>query len=452
MIKIKKGLDIPISGTPSQTFAKESLNKIQQYAVLASDYPNLRPAMKVVVGDKVKKGGCLFYDKSSPEVCYVAPSAGTVVAINRGAKRALISVVIEADQSLGVEKIPTSSSIKQLSREDIVKVLAKSGEWTSFRTRPFNVVPPIDYKADALFINVMDSNPLAPSPAVVTNSFKSEFLRGVQIVSKLTDGFTYINTSPVMNLEADINRSTLNKIIINRFNGPHPSGLTGTHIAKISPMKQNDRFLTINYQDVIAIGHLFECEEITTVRVISLAGPQVTAPQLYKVNWGAQCSAIVKGLVKDEQSRVISGSILNGHSAEGATDFLGRSHTQIAVLPVSKHRDFLHYLAPGFKRYSSIPIYLSHLQSKDNWNFTTNTNGSNRAMVPIGLYENIMPLDILPTPLLRALLTTDTVKAQQLGCLELAEEDLALCTYVCSGKHDFGAMLRIVLNKIAQGE
>ena len=452
MIKVTRGLDIPIAGQPMQTYNSKNLLQSDNYAVLASDYAGLKPAMNVQVGDVVKKGDKLFHDKKDPDVSYVTPVAGSIIEINRGDKRAFISVVIARDDSIGNKKFAVKTNIKELSRETITKVLAVSGDWTAFRTRPFNVVPKLDYNPDAIFINVMDSNPLAIDTAIVVNESKSDFIRGVQLISKLTDGDVFISTPPRLNLKSDINSNTVANIHINKFWGPHPVGLTSTHISRIKPMKSKDKFMCINYQDVIAIGSLFETGEINNERSISIAGPSVVNPILYRTISGSSCQQLVADKLTAGQHRLISGSVLNGHIAEGAQQYLGKLHNQISVIPKPQAREFLHYLRLGVNDFSNTPAYLSSIMSKKQWNFNCSTNGSERAMVPIGCYENVLPFDILATQLLRAIIVEDTEKAQLLGCLELAEEDLALCSYVCPGKHDFGAMLRSTLDKIARGE
>jgi len=451
MFKISKGLDIPIKGKPKQILAAEKLTA-DTFAVTTSSYNNLRPYMAVEVGQKVAKGEALFWDKLNSAVKYVSPCSGKVIAINRGDKRALISVVVKSDNQNKTTTFDIPKQLSNISRQQVVDLLAASGEWLAFRERPFNTVPPTDYQADAIFVNCMDSNPLAPSPSIAINEHKAHFLKGLRVVCKLTKGKVYINTAPALNLENDLDNELRNAIKVSQFIGPHPAGLTGTHIAQLHPISEKTKLLTINYQDLLAIGALFATGVISTDRIIAIAGPHVKKPQLYRTDWGAQCSTLLDGLLKEGGCRVIAGSILNGVIAEKGNDFLCRSHNQISVLPVSQQRKFLHYLTLGGNRFSSFPIYTSHLNKSKEWDFDTSTNGSDRSMVPIGLFENIMPLDILPTQLLRALITGDTEQAQLLGCLELAEEDLALCTYVCPGKYDYGLALRAVLKKIAAGE
>ena len=205
---------------------------------------------------------------------------------------------------------------------------------------------------------------------------------------------------------------------------------------------------TVGYQDVLAIGALFTTGHIDTRRVISLAGPQVVKPRLVRTRLGANLSELTAGELKDGQNRLVSGSVLSGRAASGPFDFLGRYHVQVSVLLEGRQREFFRYLSPGSSRHSAMPIYLSSLNKSKKIDFTTNTNGSERAMVPLGNYEKVMPLDILPTQLLRALIVGDTETAQKLGCLELDEEDLALCTYVCVGKYEYGPILRDNLARI----
>ncbi len=228
----------------------------------------------------------------------------------------------------------------------------------------------------------------------------------------------------------------------------HPAGNAGTHIHHLDPVSATKTVWTISYQDVIAIGLLFTTGVLSTERVISLAGPQVREPRLVRTRLGASLDEINAGQLKDGENRVVSGSVFGGRTASGPFAFLGRYHNQISVLAEGRDRPFLHYLRAGFNNFSSLSIYVSSFFKGKTYDFNTTTNGSERAMVPIGAYERIMPLDILPTQLLRSLIVGDTDTAQKLGCLELDEEDLALCTFVCPGKYEYGPILRNNLTRI----
>lgn len=440
MINIKKGLDLPITGSPEQKISDGP--KVTQVAVVGPDFVGMKPTMTVQEGDRVKKGQVVFTDKKTDGVQYVAPASGVVKATNRGERRVLLSVVIEIDgndeetfDSYPADKLAT------LSAGDIEKNLVASGLWTTLRTRPFSRVPELGSRPEAIFINAMDTNPLAADPQVVISADAEAYKQGVTIISRLTDGKTYVCKAPGASVPSAGVEQT------EEFGGPHPAGLTGTHVHFLHPVSESRNVWSIGYQDVIAIGKLFTTGKLSTDCVVALAGPQVKNPRLVRTLTGASLAELTKGELKDGENRIISGSVFGGRNAAGDLAFLGRYHTQVSVLEEGRDRPMLHYLRPGFDRFSAMPIYVTKLMKKM-FDFTTTTNGSERAMVPIGTYERIMPLDVLPTQLLRALIVEDMESAIALGALELDEEDLALCSFVCPGKYEYGPILRKNLTRI----
>ncbi|WP_438862937.1 Na(+)-translocating NADH-quinone reductase subunit A [Neptunicella sp.] len=440
MIKIKEGMDLPIQGAPIQEI--QPANAVTRVAVLGEEYVGMRPTMYVQVGDKVKKGQVLFEDKKNPGVKFTAPASGTVAEINRGAKRVLQSVVIDIE---GNEQITFESTkdFNGLSAEQIQQNLVESGLWTALRTRPYSKIPALGSKPHSIFVNAMDTNPLAADPTVVIGQRKDEFTNGLQILSKLTDGKLFVSKAP----GADVPTGSV-KAEVNEFAGPHPAGLVGTHIHFLDAVGATKTVWHISYQDVIAIGHLFATGELDTSRVIALAGPEVKKPRLINTLIGASTKQLLEDEVSENDVRIISGSVLNGHNAAGVHGYLGRYHNQVAVVAEGREKVLFGWLRPGSEQHSVTRAYLGHLSPKRLFNMTTSTNGSDRSMVPIGNYERVMPLDILPTLLLRDMLSGDTDGAQTLGCLELDEEDLALCTYVCPGKYNYAPVLRECLNTI----
>ena len=442
MRKIRRGLDLPISGAPEQVIHDGQSAKT--VAVVGPDYNGMKPTMAVAEGDSVKLGQLLFTDKKTEGVRYTAPAAGRVVAINRGSRRVLQSVVIEVEGDEAEQFASYSADqLASLTPEQVRVNLVESGLWTALRTRPYSKVPAINAQPSALFINAMDTNPLAADPAVIIAEQRDAFAQGVEILAKLAEK-TFVCTAP----DADIPVPGVASVQREAFAGPHPAGLSGTHIHFLHPVKPGRQVWTIGYQDVIAVGKLFETGKLFTDRVIALGGPQVAKPRLVRTRLGADLEALTAGELKDGDNRIISGSVFGGRTAQGPLAFLGRYANQVSVLAEGHERPFLHYMRAGNKRFSAFPIYLSRLFKNRLFDFTTSANGSERAMVPIGTYEKVMPLDVLPTQLLRALIVGDTAMAQQLGALELDEEDLALCTFVCPGKYEYGPILRDNLTRI----
>lgn len=443
MIKITRGLDLPITGAPEQRI--EDGPRVRTVALVGFDYHGMKPTMEVKEGDRVRTGQLLFSDKKTEGVRYTAPATGVVSQINRGAKRVLQSVVIDVEDDDPIQfQSHDSSALAGLARQQVVDNLVESGLWTAFRTRPYSKVPAIDALPQAVFVTAIDTNPLAADPACIIAERADEFRQGLTVLGRLTEGNVFVCKAP----GADIPVAADSQLQVEEFAGPHPAGLAGTHIHFLAPASARRQVWTIGYQDVIAVGHLFIKGTLLTERVVAVAGPQIEQPRLLRTRLGASLEELTAGQMKPGENRLISGSVLGGRTGRGALAFLGRYHTQVSVLLEGKQRDFMGWLSPGANRFSTLGIYLSQFTRGKRFAFTTNTNGSERAMVPLGSYEKVMPLDILPTQLLRSLIVGDTAMAQQLGALELDEEDLALCTYVCPGKYEYGPILRDNLARI----
>ena len=444
MIKIKKGLDLPIAGAPRQ--AIEEGHQVRSVAVLGGDYMGMKPTMEVREGDTVKKGQLLFTDKKTDGVKYTAPAAGKVVAINRGHKRVLQSVVIEvADQEENVEfERHDPARLATLDRETVQRQLIDSGEWTLLRTRPFGKVPVPGSTPNSIFVTAMDTNPLAQDPAVVIKENETSFRHGLTLLTRLTDGPVWVCRAPESGMPSVAEGQVREEV----FAGKHPAGNAGTHVHYLDPVSLSKTVWTVGYQEVIAIGKLFTDGKISTDRVVALTGPKVKTPRLMRTRVGAGMEDFTRGELKDGDNRIVGGSVFNGHHARGPLMFLSRFSNQVTVLREGRERQLLGYISPGPNRFSVMNIYLSKLMPGKRFNLTTTTNGSERAMVPIGAYEQVMPLDILPTQLLRSLIVGDTDSAIALGALEVVEEDLALCTYVCPGKYEYGPILRDNLTTI----
>ncbi|MEL0167882.1 MAG: Na(+)-translocating NADH-quinone reductase subunit A [Pseudomonadaceae bacterium] len=441
MIKIKRGLDLPITGSPEQRI--EDARAVRSVAVVGFDYHGMKPTMEVREGDRVKLGQVLFSDKKTPGVVFTAPAAGVVSAINRGEKRVLQSVVIDVDGDDAVAfPAHDAKALEGLAPQQIREQLISSGLWTALRTRPFSKTPAVDAEPSSIFVTAMDSNPLAADPAVIVKEHAADFENGLKVLARLAK--VWLCKADGVSLPGE----GVSGVSTESFAGPHPAGLPGTHIHYLDPVSESKSVWQINYQDVIAFGVLFTQGRIWTDRYVALAGPQVEKPRLLKTRLGANLDELTAGELKSGSNRVITGSVFGGRAARGPVAYLGRFHSQVSVLKEGTERQMLHYLRAGVKKHSVLNIFISKLNPSRLFDFDTSTNGSPRAMVPVGNYEMIMPLDILPTQLLRYLVVGDTDMAQKLGALELDEEDLALCSYVCAGKYEYGPILRDNLTRI----
>lgn len=442
VITVKKGLNVPISGAPRQII--EPAASTSQVALLGNDYVGLKPTMLVEVGDRVKKGQALFEDKSNPGVRFTAPAAGVVSAVNRGERRVLQSVVIDCDGDDAIDF--GAAELSTLNRDAVQQKLLDSGLWAALRTRPFSRAPKPGSAPAGLFITAVDTNPLAADPRVIIQEAADDFAFGIKVLRLLTDGTVYLcqdgQADPLPGHDVD-------GVEVYGFQGVHPAGLVGTHMHKLMPVSMERQAWHINYQDVIAVGRLFATGQLDSRRVVALAGPAVTDPRLLRTVVGAKASELVAGQIKDaDTARVVSGSVLSGHAAEDELDFLSRFKLQVSVLQEDHAESVLPWVRPGTDKFSITRTVLSRFLPRKLYDMTTHVGGAKRAMMAFGQLDRVMPLDILPTLLVRDLVVRDTDEAQLLGALELDEEDLALCTFVCPSKYDFGQELRACLTII----
>lgn len=449
---IRKGLDLPISGAPEQRIHPGA--SVTRVAIMADDYPFMKPRMHVQVGDSVTRGQLLFEDRKTDGVLYTAPAAGEVVAINRGARRALQSLVIqlsaaevEHSDSAEVQEFEayTGAAPDSLDGDAVRALLVESGLWTAIRQRPFSKVPAPDSSCRALFVTAVNTEPNGLDPQVVYDEAAEDFHRGLAVLTHLTEGDVFLCRARGSRIEP----GPTGGIRVEEFAGKHPAGLPGTHIHFLAPANREHVAWYVGLQDVIAIGRLFETGRLNPERIVALAGPGVSSPRLLRTRMGASIDELTASELTGDHLRTISGSVLHGRAAGGEIwGYLGRYAQQIAAIEEGDQREFLAWLAPGTRKFSLVRVYLGAWLGRKTYDFTTSTNGGHRAMVPIGNFEKVMPLDIMPTFLLRALVADDLERAEALGCLELDEEDLALCTLVSPGKEDFGEDLRRNLTEI----
>lgn len=412
-IRVKRGLDLAIPGAPEQAIFPG--RRVSTVALVGSDYPLLKPSLEVAEGDRVDATTPLFIQRSDPAIRYTSPGTGRVVAINRGARRRLLSVVIELDsdepESPGGAVPDRGAALKP---DSIRETLLTTGLWASFRTRRFGVVPSPARIPKAMLVTAIDTNPLAANPAVVIESRREHFERGIEVIKQLASGETFVCKAPASGSGVPVPDDAIGA----EFSGPHPAGLPGTHAHYLVPKIPPDEIWQIGYQDVIAIGELFATGKLSHERVIALAGPGVSKPRLLRTRTGASLEQLLRGEI-DPGSDAISGSVLSGRRISESTGYLGRYDTQLSVL----ERD------PDVESRASA------------WS---------SGMLCVEAFERVWPFAMPPLPLLRALLIGDTETAEALGCLGLDREDLALCSYVCPAKRDYGEALKAVNSELAR--
>lgn len=444
-ITLKKGLNIPISGSPSSRIRDG--NRVSRVALIGDDYAGMKPTMLVQEGDRVNTGHALFTDKKNDGVVFTSPGCGIVEAINRGEKRKFESLVIRIDGDASRTFCEPINDPDNFAPQTLRELLIESGLWTTLRTRPYGKTPSIDSEPAALFVTALESSPLAPDNRAIIDHYAGTYHLGLRVLRRmLSCTIHYCSGSEELHQCEQIEG-----IEYYCFTGPHPAGLPSTHIHFIDPVHENKTVWHINYQDVISIGHLCNSGQLMTEKIVGLGGGGVITPTLIKTRIGASIPDLLKRELSLDELRVISGSVLNGREAKENSAYLGRFHNQISAIEDSTGRSIFNWLLPGLKRFSIRPVFASAYVKNLSLPMNTALWGGRRAIYPLGTYDEVMPLDIIATYLLKSLAVGDTEKSKALGCLELIEEDLALCGFVCPGKNEFGTALRNVLTAIEQG-
>jgi Na+-transporting NADH:ubiquinone oxidoreductase subunit A len=444
---VTRGLDLPIAGAPARSM--HEARAVSRVAVLPDDHPGTKPRLRVQDGDAVVRGQPLWQDRTHPAITVTAPAGGRVVAIHRGERRALQSIVIALDASDASEHatFPAFTPGVVRDRAALRALLLESGLWVAFRTRPFGHVPAPDASPDALFVTALDTSPLGPAVDLVTAERADDFARGLEALCALSDAPVFVCRAPGSGLGDGVDGVRLAE-----FGGRHPAGVPGYHIHTLFPVSRTRTAWHLAAHDVVRLGHLVRTGTLDVSHVIALGGPAVRTPRHLRTRLGAHLGELLAGELAPVADgalphRVISGSVLTGRRAEGDVfGFLSRHHQQVAVLPEVVKRRFLGFLRPDAPAYSALPVYLG---GGARAGFDTMMHGGPRAMVPIGAYERVLPHDLMATHLLRAIQLGDAEWAEQLGVLELDEEDVALCSYVCPGKADYGSALRRLLETMA---
>ena len=435
-IRLKKGFDIPIKGIAEKTIAATA--NPAMFGVKPVDFPGLIPKLDVKAGDSVQAGTPLFHDKLRPEILFTSPVSGKVISVERGDRRKLLEVVVEktGDEHINFGKADPSA----LTREQIKEKLLISGLWPAIRQRPYHVVAMPGDVPKSVFISGFDTGPLAPDyNFIMDNTPVSFFQAGLVAISKLTDGKVNLVLNAKETASPAITGYT--GIEISYFSGPHPAGNVGVHIHHLDPINKGELVWFINIQDVTAIGRLFIEGIYKPERIIALTGSEVAKPQYYTVLSGSSVSAIARGNVKPGNIRYISGNVLTGTkiSPEG---FLGYYDSQVTVIPEGDYFEFFGWALPGAGKLSYSRTYLSSFLPRKNYNTDTNLHGGVRAFVVTGQYEKVVPMDIYPMQLFKAILAGDIELMENLGIYEVAEEDFALCEFICPSKIEIQSIVR----------
>jgi Na+-transporting NADH:ubiquinone oxidoreductase subunit A len=434
--KIRRGLDIRIAGEAEKIFMRSEPSEF--YAVKPVDFHNLTPRLTVKTGTEVKAGTALFYDKNRPEILFTSPVSGKVIAINRGERRRILEVVIKADTEIQYESFENGDP-SRMNISEVRNNILKSGLWPAIRQRPYDIIADPGDRPRSIFISAHDTSPLAPDYDFIVKGCEEEFQKGIDALSRLTNGKIHININDEYPASQVFTKAR--KVQINKFRGPHPAGNVGVQIHHIDPLNKGDIVWYISPQDVITIGRLFDKGIYDASKVVALTGSEILRPRYYKLTGGASIKDMLEDNLTEGNHRFISGNVLTGMkiSSDG---FIGYYDSQVTVIPEGDHFEFLGWALPGFKKYSVSKSFWSWLMPNRNYRLDTNLNGGVRPFVITGQYEKVFPMNIYPVQLIKSILIEDIDQMEKLGIYEVAPEDFALCEFVCTSKINVQAIVR----------
>lgn len=438
VIKIQKGLNIKLKGKAEKILVKAGTS--DRYAVKPADFPGLTPKMLVKEGDTVKAGTALFTDKNRPEVRFASPVGGTVEAVVRGEKRRILEVVVQP----GEKTFEDFSSLKPSDndKEQITGYLLAGGVWPFIRQRPYAVIAnPQDTPKD-IFISCFDTAPLAPDYDYIFQDVDPYFQAGIDALAQLTSGKVHLCVHSDYPPATTFTKAKNAEIHV--FSGPHPSGNVGVQIHHINPVNKGETVWYVNPQDVSVIGRLMNKGVYDVSKTIVLSGSEVNTPRYYKVTGGCRLTSFADN-IKAGNNRYISGNVLTG--TQTAKDgYLGFYDHQLTVIPEGNRYEMFGWALPGFGKYSAGRTFFSWLTPNREYALDTNLHGGPRSIVVTGQYEKVFPMDIYPEHLLKAIMAGDIEKMENLGIYEVAEEDFALCEFVCTSKTEVQAIVRDGIN------
>jgi Na+-transporting NADH:ubiquinone oxidoreductase subunit A len=432
-IKMKGGLDVPLHGSVKNNNLDTIYTKFS--AVLADDYFGLKPKILVREGDHVLKGAPLLEDKTNPGFTVNSPVNGVIHEINRGEKRALVSIVINKTNDDSVAFDQSNNKLENLRNASL---------WDSFRERPFNRVPNINTRPDFLFINACKADGLEASPNQILEVEAENFLAGIKfLVDALGCEINLCSYSNIYIGELDVNQYVVE--------GKYPAGNSSIHIQNIKPLTKNTKTWTINWQDVVRIGNSVKSGNFCFDKYVSICGPACEEPKIVKTNLGANMEELTAGTLSTNL-RKVSGSLLYGRSGDSYSDYLTRYSNQISLVSDERKATFFNWLQPGLENHSNSNVFLSSFLKPEKFNFDTNINGGYRAIVPIGVFDEVNPYEIDSTLFLKSLAIGDLVALRELGIFDLSDEDMGIFSYVCPSKYDYVALFNDCMEMIWKEE
>ena len=441
-IRLKKGLNINLLGEADKVYA--SVKPTERYVVKPTDFHGLTPKLAVKVGDKVKAGTTLFFDKYNDKVNFSAPVSGEVIDIVRGAKRKILEVVLKADEVIEYEHF-ISDTAKSISREQIIDTMLKAGIWPFVRQKPYDIVANPTDMPKAIFISAFNSAPLTIDNDFALYGMDELFQKGLDYITQLSSGKTHLN------IDGNTNSSTVftcaKGVVINKISGAHPAGNVGIQVHHIDPINKGEVVWYLQPQDVIAIARLFTEGKYDVSRIVALAGSQVKKPKYYRTIAGATVANLLFDNINEGDNRIISGDILTGQHID-VNGTLGFYDTTITVIEEGKEQEFLGWILPGLHKFSASKTFLSWLTPSKKYTLNANMHGEERAYVMTGEYEKVLPMDIFPAHLIKACMIEDIELMENLGIYEVSPEDFALCEFVCTSKIEVQTIIRNALELV----
>lgn len=435
LIKLRKGLDINLKGKAAAEVV--SVKEPGFYALCPDDFTGVTPKVVVKEQEYVMAGGPLFIDKNHPEVKFVSPVSGVVTSVERGARRKVLSITVEAAAEQDLEDFG-KKNVAQLNSAAVKEALLNAGMFAFIRQRPYDVVADPTVAPKAIFVSAFDTNPLAPDFEIALKGEEANFQTGLDVLAKLAK--TYLSIAASQKSSALINAKNVE---VNVFDGPHPAGNVGVQINHLAPVNKGETVWTIDPQAVIFIGRLFNTGHVDLTRTVAVTGSEVKKPAYCKLKVGALLTNVFAGNVTTgRELRYISGNPLTGKKVS-PNGFLGAFHSQLTVIPEgSDIHEMLGWIMPRVNEFSTSRSYFSWLQGKKEYSLDARVKGGERHMIMSNEYDRVLPMDILPEYLIKAIIAGDIDRMEQLGIYEVAPEDFALCEFVCSSKMELQRIVR----------
>ncbi len=427
VVKLKRGLDINLKGKPAKV--EVDLPVSDTYAIKPTDFKFVTPKVVAKEGTRVKAGSVLFQDKYKPHLQFTSPISGEVLQIRRGERRKILEFIIKADKEIEYESF-LSGSPANLDRQQMIDTLLKSGLWATIVQRPYGVIANPQDKPKAVHISTFDSAPLAQDYQFTLRDDLEEFQIGIDVLAKISEAKIFLN------LDGKVSNNIfegIKNVTFTKFYGPHPAGNVGVQIHHLTPVMKGETVWTVNPQDVVFIGRLFKTGKLDLRKTIALTGSEVKEPKYYKVISGTNIKPVIKDQITGDNVRYISGNVLTGTKID-SNGYLGYYHNMITVIPEGNYYEFMAWAGLGLNKFSTSRTFFSWLMPKKEWVIDTNLHGGERPFVITGRMDKVLPMDILPEFLLKAILVNDIERMEALGIYEVVEEDFALCEFVCVSK------------------